>query len=226
MIAALLLLLAPQTAPEASRQVAVTNFQRVRVSGPFNVEIVPGSPRAEVTGAAAALNDVQVGVEGSVLVVTPVRNDRYVPRTSAVPPRIRLQVPALRAATLIGAGAITIERMTGARIDIALTGPGSITVGDAQADGITASVIGSGKLTMTGGRASTARFMVNGSADVEAGALVADHLTVRQEGPGNGRYAARFVADVTGMGSGSINVAGQPRCRTAGTATIRCAGVR
>lgn len=226
MIAALLLLLAPQSAPDASRQVAVTNFERVRVTGPFTVEIVAGSPRASVTGAAAALGDVRVAVEGSVLLVAPVRDDRNAPRTSVVPPRIRIQVPALRAASLIGGGALSIERMAGARIDLTLTGPGSITVAQAEGDQLAASVIGSGKLTLGGGKARTARFMVNGSGDVDAGGLVADNLTVRQEGPGNGRYAARYVADVTGLGSGSIDVAGQPRCRTSGTATIRCEGVR
>lgn len=82
-------------------------------------------------------------------------------------------------------------------------------------------LIGSPRLTLAG-KSIRARFLVNGSASVDAAGLRADTLTVRSEGAGEGRYSARFTADVTGLGSGTIDVAGGPRCTTRGTATIRC----
>ncbi len=212
-------------APPAEKQVVVTSFDRVRVSGPFTVEIAAGSPRAQVTGDATALASVRVSVEGSTLVIVPARDgERPAPAGTGL--RIRVQGSGIRSASLIGAGALRIERLAGTRVELTLTGSGAIDAGAADADQLVANVIGSGTLTLRGGRVRAARFLVNGAGGIDAAALATDTLFVRQQGAATGRYAARYEADVAGSGAGTIDVAGSPRCRTAGTSAIRCQGVR
>ncbi|MEI9850479.1 MAG: DUF2807 domain-containing protein [Sphingomonas sp.] len=65
-----LLLLAGAARPADERVFMVTGFDRVRVDGPFDVEIRAGlSPRASATGDTRALARLSVRVEGGTLIV-------------------------------------------------------------------------------------------------------------------------------------------------------------
>lgn len=64
-----LLLLGTAAAPADERVVMVTGFDRLRIDGPFAVEVVPGAPGVTLTGERAALDRVGVRVEAGTLIV-------------------------------------------------------------------------------------------------------------------------------------------------------------
>lgn len=211
---ALLFLLAPGTAGAASRNYSVGSFERVRVDGPFRVEIRTGaSPGAAVEGDAALLDRIEVSSEGGTLVVRYGLgrwSERPEGRADA-PPLVRLSTGAVRA-LLVGAGAeVTLDRARGQRVELSVNGAGVLSVAAADADQLQAVVIGAGKMTLAG-RAGRARLLTNGPGTIDAGALVADELTVRLDGTGETRANARFTAQVTDIGLGRVTVSGPGKC--------------
>ena len=61
------LLLTAASAPDDARRYMVTGFDRIRVNGPFAVEVVPGSPTASAEGDPLTLDRLSVRVEGSTM---------------------------------------------------------------------------------------------------------------------------------------------------------------
>ena len=101
--------------------------------------------------------------------------------------------------------------MKGERGDRAVTGPGTIGVGEVIADAASATVIGGGGITLAG-RAGRARLMTNGPGTIDAGTLDAGDLVVRLDGPGATKARARYTASIVDTGLGQVAVAGSPKC--------------
>ncbi|MEH3040961.1 MAG: DUF2807 domain-containing protein [Sphingomonas paucimobilis] len=230
MIAVLLaiMLLAPAAVPaptpqEGERRLMLTGFDRVQIDGPFTVRIAAGSTiGGRVVGTPRALDAVDVRVEGQTLIVAPTRDERGRPDAASVDPLvIELTNDRLAGLSVRGPAQVRIDRMAGAQLDLSLTGDGSIDVAAVDARRIDARLIGSGRLTLAG-QAGEAQFLVNGAATVEAAGLTTDALLVQAQGTGTGRYRARYTAEIMAQGSGMVTVDGSPRCRTQGSATIRC----
>ncbi len=219
MLTTLLALLLTQSPPE--RQWMLTGFDRVRIDGPYAVTITTGGgPSARASGDPRTLEQVQLRVEGNTLIVQPLRNDRGEPG-SAPAPRLTVTTTRIDSISLRGGGSVRLDRSRGGRVDLALTGDGTIEVGEIDTDQLNVTLIGAGRAVL-GGRAGRARIMVNGAASVAADTLSVGDLLVQTSGTGDGRYSARYTADISASGSGSVTVGGTPRCRTRGTATIRC----
>lgn len=228
MIASLLaaVLFAPVAAAppqEAERRLMLTGFDRVQVDGPFKVRVAAGSAiSGRIVGSPRALDAVDVRVEGRTLVVAPARDDRGQPQTASTEPLVvELSNDRLTGVSVRGPGQVRVERMAGAEVDLSLTGDGSIEVGALDAGRLDAMLIGSGRLAL-GGRGGEAQFMVNGPGTVDAAGLTVDALLVHSQGTGSSSYRARYTAEVNAHGSGMVTVNGTPRCRTQGSATIRC----
>lgn len=212
--AVLLLLLAAAPAGAADRQVFVSSFERLRLEGPYQVSVATGrSPGARISGDAAALERVEVRLDGTTLVVRPAigRWQDAPPSAGGTPIRITLATPTLNAASVVGGGTITIAADRGARIDLAVTGGGTIALTGAQVDQANATLIGSGRIALAG-RAARARLLLNGPGRIDAGALETGEVTVRVDGPGEVGANARYLATVTNIGLGRVAVAGAPRC--------------
>lgn len=208
---------------EAERRLMLTGFDRVQVDGPFTVRIAAGSAiGGRIVGSPRALDAVDVRVEGQTLIVAPARDDGGRPEAaSAGPLVIELTNDRIVGVSVRGPGRVRIERMAAAQVDLSLTGDGSIDVGTVDAGRIDAMLIGSGRLALAG-RGGEAQFLVNGPGTVEAAGLSIDALLVHSQGTGTGHYRARYTAEVDAHGSGMVTVEGTPRCRTQGSATIRC----
>ena len=59
----------------ATRNFGVTSFTRVRLDGPYRVQLATGvAPFASASGSPAALDRVAIDVEGSTLIVHPNRS--------------------------------------------------------------------------------------------------------------------------------------------------------
>lgn len=210
-------------AQAAERRLMLTGFDRVQVDGPFTVRVAAGSSiGGRVTGSPRVLDAVDVRVEGQTLIVAPARDDRGRPDAASTEPLVvELTNDRLTGIAVRGPATVRVERMAGAQIDLSLTGDGSIEVGAIDARRIDAMLIGSGRLILSG-RGGDGQFLVNGPGTVEAAGLSIDALLVQSQGTGTGDYRARYTAEVNAQGSGMVTVDGAPRCRTQGSATIRC----
>jgi hypothetical protein len=227
MLMLLVALLTPPVAAQApaaaERRLMLTRFDRVRVDGAFTV-LVASNPSiaGRIVGDPRMLEAVTVRVEGSTLIVSPTRGDGMRPVTGSAPlPVVEVASDRITGVRVLGGGTVRVERMIGTRVDLSLAGAGAIAVDAMDADYVSATLIGSGTINAAG-RGGQGRFLLNGPGTIDAARLTTDDLTVRSEGAGTGRYRARYTADVTASGAGSVRVEGAPRCRTRGTAAITC----
>ncbi|MBN8808063.1 MAG: DUF2807 domain-containing protein [Sphingomonas sp.] len=211
----LLALAAPAVA--ADRSFVVTNFDRVRVDGPFEVRVVVGgnSAKASASGDTRSLAALDVQVQGTTLVVRrAVDGWGEQGRTPGPAPIVTLTVPDLHGASVIGGGKLAIAgQVRGQRVDFTVTGNGSVAASAIDADQLIVTLIGAGTATL-GGKAASARLLTNGSGVIAAMPLVVGDLTVRLDGPGETQVSARYTANVTTTGLGRIVVGGSPKCVT------------
>lgn len=216
----LLCLAAATAAPAAERKVFVSSFDRLRVSGPFRVDVVTGrSPSGRVVGDPRQLDGVEVRQDGNVLVVRAIngRNDEA-RDPAALPVTVTLVTPSLAAVALVGSGAVSVAGMKADRVDLSVAGTGTLGVAGADAIELNATTIGTGKITVAG-RATRARFVVNGAGNLVATGLDAGELTVRLDGPGEVAARAKFIANVTNTGLGRVAVAGTAKCQVKAVTT-------
>ena len=217
-----LMVATPAIATGASRDLAFGSFDRLRVSGPFEVRVTTGaSPRGHVEGDPRALERLEVDVEGGTLTLR-MGNGGWGERAATAdgqralaPPVITLSTPALVAASVQGGGQVTVGRMAGDRIDLAVNGGGALSVADAATQQLTATLIGNGRMTLAG-KAQRARLTATGAGTIDAAALAADDLLVLHDGTGEVGAAARYTAQVTSSGLGRVSVAGRPKCTIRG----------
>lgn len=227
-IAVLALLCTATPAAAAQRTVAIGSFDRVRVDGPFDVRIAGGrSPGGTITGDARAIDDVDLRVDGTTLVIQRGHGGwAERPRTAATTPIVvTLGTTQLTAALVIAGGKLAVTTMRGDRIDLSVTGAGSIAVGTATGDALTATVIGAGAVTV-GGRVGKARLVTNGPGTIDAGTLDAGELLVRLDGTGTTKARARYTAAVDNVGLGQVTIVGNPKCTVRANAggPVTCGG--
>lgn len=216
-------------AAAAERAYTVTNFDRVRVEGPYTVRVTSGkAASAKATGSAAALDAVIVRVDGRTLIV---RRDTNgwggFPQADKGRVSIAVSVPVLVGASLAGSGALAIDAMRGARVDLAVDGSGQIQVGRITADMLNATVAGSAGLDMAG-RAATARVDLRGSGAIRAGTLEANDAKVSSAGSGQLVLTVKRAANIQFVGSGVVEILGTPACtvRNIGSGDVVCGKTR
>ncbi|WP_375427570.1 GIN domain-containing protein [uncultured Sphingomonas sp.] len=211
--APLLLAFIAVPATAAEKRFAVGSFDRVRVNGPFEVTYAIGSPNARVSGDARAIERVEVRVDGTTLTIRTNRQggDERPVAARSEPVRVTLSSPSLASASVFAGGRLSATRVRGARVDLSIGGAGIIAVADAVADQVNATVIGTGTVTLAG-RAAKARYVMNGAGRIDAGKLDAGDVSVLLDGPGEVAAAARYDAQITNTGLGTVSIAGTPKC--------------
>jgi hypothetical protein len=217
LVLALIALAAPAHA--ADRSYVVTNFDRIRVDGPFavKVEIGTGGAAASATGDDRALGNLDISVNGATLTVRKGSQgwDEQ-GRTSGPPPVITLRTPAVRGAIVVGGAHLALAgTLRAARLDLQVTGAGAIDASGIDADDVMVTVIGNGNVALAG-RTARARLSTNGGGSIAATALDAGEIVVTLEGAGETRASARYFADLTNKGLGLIAVTGKPKCTIRG----------
>lgn len=217
------LALTPAALHAEERRVMVTSFDRVRVEGPFTVDIRSGgSPGVTTRGAARALDGVEIRVEDRTLVIRSSPNGWGGwpgDRTEAA--SVSVVTPRLVDLTVSGSGSARADKLQGLQVGVSLTGSGRVEVARIEADRLDAVLAGSGGLTLAG-TARTAKLANTGVGTIEAAGLAVRDLNLQSESAGDTRAAASETARVAAMGTGSVVVAGNAACTSAGTAPIRC----
>ena len=218
-------LLLPAAASAAERGYSVTDFDRIRVDGPYVVILATGrSPGARASGSPQALDAVSVEVQGRTLLI---RRSRQTwggdANRAAGPVKIAVTGHALRAASLNGAGSLGIDKLKGQSLDLAVAGSGLMTVGAVEADRLSLGVTGNGRMQVAG-RAATARIAVQGTGAIDARALTVKDAEVAADGAGDIAVAASGAAKVTSSGAGNIVVTGNAACtvKATGSGEVVC----
>lgn len=215
-LAPLLLLSSPviAQAPVASRTVSVGSFDRIRVEGPFEVRVTIGSPRATIAGPRGD-DGVVVRVDGTTLSVRKGTNGwGEQPRGGGAsgPIVVTLSTPGLTSASVAAGGRLTIATMRGMRVDVTVSGNGSLALAAADTDQLNATLIGAGQMSLAG-RAARARLIASGPGAIDASGLAVNDLIVHLDGVGETKAAARYTAQVTNTGLGTVTVTGPAKCR-------------
>jgi hypothetical protein len=218
----------PSSAQAGERRVAIGSFDRLRVLGAFEIAVTTGSPGATVVGDPSAIADVDVRVEGTTLTIRTARAGTWREADqarSATPLRILLSTPRLSAISVTGASKITAAQLKGASIDLAAMGAATISAAAVDGDRLAAQQVGEGRIALAG-RVGTVRLFDGGTGTIDAVGLDAGDLTAHLDGPGTIRARARYTAQVTSTGLGTVEVAGRPKCRVMAPAgaPVTCGG--
>jgi hypothetical protein len=222
-ILAAVLLGAAAPAAGAERSYSVTNFDRIRVDGPFRVRLTTGvAPFARASGAAAALDGIALDVQGRTLVVRSSRSSwGGYPGEAAGPVEIAVGTHDLSAAFLNGAGSLAIDRIKGLSFDLAVQGSGQADVGLATVDQLEIGISGAGSVRVAG-TAPKLTAIVRGTSTLDAPGLIAKNATVGAEGPSVVRLTATGEVEVDARGLASVELSGGPACtvKAQGSATV------
>lgn len=221
----LLLLVGAAPAPDGQRRIMLSGFDRIRLDGPFEVHVAPGSAKAIVSGDRRAIDRIEVRQEGGTLIIAPSLNtwgggwpgeDQ-----GGTPTIVEVNVPSLRSASVVGSGRLAIDSITGATIQLMVTGAGMLAVKQVDADQLNATITGTGTIAVQG-QANKARFFTNGTGGFDAGGLIAGDLMVHSESAGSSHFAARYTANVLNLGLGDVQVDGKVACTVQGPGPTRC----
>lgn len=221
---ALVLLLALTASAAPEKRFLITGFERIRVDGPFEVEVVPGPTEASAEGEGRALDRLAIRVQGGTLIVGAGTSGWELRAGESVgSPKIRLATPSLRGVLVNGGGRVRIAEMRSARIDLALNGGGAISVGASDADDLGVTLTGSGTISVAG-TARRARVRSNGAGSFDGTGLTANDATLISESSGGMRIGVRYTANVMALGIGLVHLDGAPECTISGGGPVECAG--
>jgi hypothetical protein len=216
-------------AAAAERTYSVTDFDRVQVDGPYRVILTTGgSSSARAEGSTEALDHISVDVQSGILRI---RRNRSAwggyPAEGVGPVSIALTTRDLRNAAVVGSGILDIDRATGLRVDLSVSGSGRLTVADVQSDTLVVGLLGGGRITIAG-RTKQLKAVVQGSGDLAASGLSADDAQIASDTAGNVAVTVAKTAKVTATGPGDVEIIGSPSCtvEAKGSGQILCGGGR
>jgi Putative auto-transporter adhesin, head GIN domain len=224
-----LALLASQAAPASaeSRRIAVADFDRVIVEGPYIVHLVTGRPSAaSAQGTRDALDRVTIDVQGQILRIR--RNRNFwggAPGADAGTVTVELATRSLRSARLIGPARLDLQGARGLAVELSVEGSGNLRAAAVDADHLSLALLGSGRLEVAG----VARMLngtFQGTGDVAASNLRAGQATVATTTSGAVAVTVNGPATVTANGLGSVRILGRPVCTLRGVAAdqVQCGG--
>lgn len=212
LLSGLSLVFVPIAAQAAERTYSITDFERIRVTGPFRVNIIADRlTSAKASGSTDTLDRTRLDVQGRTLFIRMDRSNFGGSEPKGPPAVITIRAPALKEASLAGSGAISLTGMKGLRVALVVEGSGTLTAGNVDADRLDVGVIGTGTIAMSG-KARTASVTGRGAGSVKAGDLAIDDLTLNWESAGDGTFAAKRTAKVTSIGTGNVTVSGKAAC--------------
>lgn len=225
---ALLLLSSFRSTRFASREVRQLGaFTELKLGGSPKIVLRQGSPqKVELEGDAADLARIETVVSSGQLRVgfkntkgrsnsdydggildKMMNSDNY----HTGPVTIYITMPEIKGLSVSGSGSIrAAESLKANDLDLAVSGSGSISLGQVQSSDITSALSGSGSIILKGS-ASRHDVRISGSGSVQSADLRVEASKVSISGSGNCRVNASKTLDARIAGSGSIYVTGNPQ---------------
>lgn len=201
----------------------------VELSGPIELTLRYGpQPSLEVRGEQRLLGNINTTQDGATLHI----GTRGILLSHHHPLQAVLTLPSLSSIAVDGSSDTTVDGFSGERIDLRLSGSGSIKFngryrqvgarlqgsGDMDLDvgnchNVKAELVGSGGLTLAGA-SQELDTEATGSGTLDARHLRADTATVRQFGSGSSTVTASRAVTVSLSGTGDVEVHGRPLQRS------------
>jgi len=213
----------PAPSQSATRNFGVNGFDRIRVEGPFDVRVTTGvAPSASVSGNPAAIDRVEIGVQGTTLIVSSSLSSwGGYPGKDPGPVEIRIGTHELAQARLSGSGSMSIDKVKGLSFLLSAQGSGSARIASADVDQLTVAVAGTGSAAIAG-KAGKLTAWVRGVSSFDGSGLSAKNAVLRAEGPAIVKANVSNEATIQGNGSATIALAGRPTCtsKLVGSASV------
>ena len=222
-LAFLLIAAAASPAAAANRSFTVTDFNRIKVDGPFAVTLATNvSPFARASGSARALDRVSLKVEGRTLII---RTDRSAwggdVGEDHGPVTIAVGTHELEQATLTGAGALAIDRVRGLDFSLTSFGSGATSIGLIGADRLRIFAQGAGS-TRVAGAVKQLTATIEGPGLIDAAALSAKDATLSALGPASIRASVSNSVKLVASGTATVALDGGAACekKVSGSAMV------
>ena len=215
----------PSTATAADRNYSVTDFNRIKLNGPFKVRLATGvSPFAKATGSPDALNDIRVEVQGRTLIIgkNPSSWGGF-PGESRGPVTISVGTHGLTNAWVNGSGSLDIDKARGQSIELTLVGSGAIGVGKLEVDRLNLGIAGSGSATVAGD-AKQGSLVVRGNGSFDGSQLQVKNATVGAEGAAVVKLAVKDTVKIDTQGTATVEISGNPACTVKASGSAEVSG--
>ena len=199
--------------PSTQRNYSVNGFDRVRIDGPYRVQLKTNvAPYARASGTPVSLDGVSIKVEGRTLVVRSGGGGwGGYPGEGRGPVTIEVGTHDLSAAYINGAGALLIDRVKGLGFEMAIQGSGIVEVGQVDVDQMRVGVSGAGTVRLAG-RVGKLSSTIRGTSNLEADRLEVKDAVIGAEGPSTVRAQVTNSAKVDAVGLASVTLTGEPAC--------------
>jgi hypothetical protein len=210
-------------AAAAERNFTVTDFRKIRIDGPYTVQLKTGvSPFARVTGSSAAIDGISLEVQGQTLIVhkNPSGWGGY-PGAGPGPVEISVGTHDLTNIWINGAGNLKANAVDGPSLDISLGGSGTIAIGQVTVDKLSVGLAGTGT-AMLAGTANEASAMIRGTSSLNARSLTVKNAVIGADGAAVVALTAINTAKVNTQGMTTVDLGGNPSCtlNAAGSAVV------
>lgn len=221
--AAALAAILPAEAPAADRNFGVSGFTKIRVDGPYKVNVTTGvAPFAKASGSNMALDRIALDVRGDTLIVH-LGSGSWggYPGADPGPVKIDIGVHELSNAAVNGSGALAIAGARGLGFALTVQGAGSAQMDNVDVDQLNITLIGTANAKIVG-KTKKLTALVRGVSTLEASDLQANDATVGAEGAATVDIKVLNAAKVDGTGNATVRIAGNPSCtlKTIGSTTV------
>lgn len=214
-------------APAATRNFGISSFDKIRVDGPFKVQVKTGvAPFAKASGSTEALDRVAIDVQGRTLVVHPNRSSwgGYPGRDSG-PVEISIGTHDLSSVWLNGSGSLSIDKVRGLTFGLSAQGSGAVAIGKADVDQLSIGLAGNASATIAG-QAGKMTAVVRGISSLDAAALVTKNASIGAEGAATVKANIGNEAKLNGSGPATITLTGSPACTVKVSGSVTVSGCR
>lgn len=199
--------------PATQRNFSVNGFDRVRIDGPYRVELRTNvAPYARASGTPVSLDGVSIKVEGRTLIVRSGGGGwGGYPGEGRGPVTIEVGTHDLSAAYINGAGALMVDRVKGLGFEVSIQGSGIAEVGQVEVDQMKVGVSGAGTIRLAG-KVGKLTSTIRGTSTLEADRLVVTDAAIGADGASVVRVQVTNSAKVDALGLTSVTLTGSPAC--------------
>ena len=197
----------------ATRNFGITDFTRIRVAGPYRVQLATGvAPFARASGSAAALDRLAIEVRGDTLVVQPNASWGGYPGSDRGPVDIVIGTHDLDRASVIGSGSLAIDRVKGLSFALTIQGSGAGDIGSVAVDQLNVSLEGTANARLAG-KAGKLVALVRGVSALNTSGLSTPSADIDADGSVTVDAQVGDTARVNGWGPATVRLTGNPACQ-------------
>src|SRR5581483_675110 len=165
--------------PQAERDFEVGEFERIDLSGPFDVEIQTGAEcKIRASGPERSLEEIRVELQGDCLTIG-------CDGDCSGDVLIAMSVPQLRSIRSAGSGDVGIDNVKGEEFECSCSGSGDLSIDSIDAEKLTLSSAGSGDVRIDKVRTGELEATSMGSGDLSLDAVEGSAFRLRLNGSGD-----------------------------------------